>query len=295
MTGDRLDAAVDRYLQAAAMNVAPPLVSSDPLVDGATPTEQLLRVLGLAANTGDPTDMAESADGHAVREAWTSEAAGAFAGQDAGAASQLGTVMSIAGMVGGTVAGILAPVAQIPGQLSQGAQQAVQAATALFGASTPDGPGVDTTVESESTDSVDATDAGDPDAALGNSGFSDGAAASDATIPTAVLGPAPVPSAATYPSASPAIPPSQAAVSSPPPITSPAMTGVPMVPPTGPANTGAESKADTKRITAPAVRNGAPVQGRITTPASGPVVTTRIDGKPVAARRIRADAAPEEP
>jgi hypothetical protein len=34
------------------------------------------------------------------------------------------------------------------------------------------------------------------------------------------------------------------------------------------------------------VKNGAPVQGRITTPPPTPEVIKRVDGKPVATRRI---------
>jgi len=34
------------------------------------------------------------------------------------------------------------------------------------------------------------------------------------------------------------------------------------------------------------VKNGAPVQGRITTPPPGPEVAKRVEGKPIASRRI---------
>lgn len=62
-----------------------------------------------------------------------------------------------------------------------------------------------------------------------------------------------------------------------------------MVPPGGmhgAGGTGSEAKPDTKRIVAPTVKNGAPVQGRITTPPPTPAVIKRVDGKPVATRRI---------
>ena len=47
-----------------------------------------------------------------------------------------------------------------------------------------------------------------------------------------------------------------------------------------------DSKADTKRVSVPPVRNGAPVQGRLIPGASLPPVTRKLQGKPVATRRI---------
>ena len=67
------------------------------------------------------------------------------------------------------------------------------------------------------------------------------------------------------------------------------MGAMPMVPPGamhGAGGTGSDAKTDTKRVVAPAVKNGAPVQGRITTPPPTPEVTKRGEGKPVASRRI---------
>ena len=49
---------------------------------------------------------------------------------------------------------------------------------------------------------------------------------------------------------------------------------------------GKDEKPDTKRVVAPTVKNGAPVQGRITTPPPGPEVVKRVEGKPVASRRV---------
>ena len=301
MNGDRLNAAVDRYLQAAALNAAPPPVASDALVDGGTPIEQLLRVLGLAANTGDPEDAAASAEGHGQREAWTAEAAGTFAGQDDGAAQQLGDVAGAGGMIAGLVGGLLAPLTQIPQQFSQGAQQAVQAATSLLGQhdsldeypiEDPATGAADDTVwdTAEFDDVTGSGDAGWPSAGSGGGATQGGGG----TVPAAVLGPAPIPSPATHPSAAPALPSPQVGAGTPAPSVSPGMAGMPMVPPTGLAGAAAaDPKADTKRLAVPAVPHGAPVQGRIT-PASGAGVTTRIEGKPVAARRVRADEAPTD-
>ena len=88
MTGDQLNANVDQYLQAAAMNTPPPPIISDPLVTGSTPVEQLLRVLGLAANLGDARDNADSTAEHAKRDAKTTRRP-KFAAQDEQAAQEL--------------------------------------------------------------------------------------------------------------------------------------------------------------------------------------------------------------
>lgn len=298
VNGDRLQAAVDRYLQAAALNVAPPPVSSDPLVNGGTPIEQLLRVLGLAANTDDSEDTTASVEAHGQRETWTTQAAAAFAGQDVGAASQLGEVAGIGTMIAGVAGGLLAPLAQIPQQFAQGAQQAVQAATGL---AARNDPGDLTPIEDPMSDSAadsawDASDFGDSVDPGSPGAFSagDGAPSGGGTVPAAVLGPAPTPSPATHPSAAPTLLSAQVSPATPGQPAPPGMTGMPMIPPTGLTGTAAsEQKGDTKRLAVPAVRNGAPVQGRIA-PASGPAVTTRIEGKPVAARRLRAGEDPTE-
>ena len=49
---------------------------------------------------------------------------------------------------------------------------------------------------------------------------------------------------------------------------------------------GKDDKADTKRISVPTVKNGAPVQGRITTPPPALVVTKSTDDRKVATRRV---------
>lgn len=67
------------------------------------------------------------------------------------------------------------------------------------------------------------------------------------------------------------------------------MGAMPMMPPGAMHGAGGGSKdekPDTKRIVAPSVKNGAPVQGRITTPPPVPEVVKRVEGKPVASRRI---------
>lgn len=161
MSGGRLSANVEQYRQAAAMNTPPPQIPSDSLVSGATPTEQLLRILGLAANLGDEQDNATSAEQHAERDARAREAAEKFAAQDEEAAAELGSIdgepyaggagtaalqdqgatmaqqlpqlaSGFAGALAGAVGGALQPLTQLPQQAAQGMQQALQSGMGLF-------------------------------------------------------------------------------------------------------------------------------------------------------------------
>lgn len=336
MTDGRLNANVDQYLQAAAMNTPPPQIVSDPLVTGTTPIEQLLRVLGLAANLSDEQDNAESAAEHAARDAKLTEAAEKFAIQDAEAAQELnlvaGTadpmaaqaqtpapnqeaalaqqmpqaVSSIAGALSGAIGGMLQPLAQIPQQLAQGAQQAMQTGAGLLQQAT--GPVEDAGLASTPWDEFlstpedfgAATDAGDlgADAAAddvpglfgdvpGAGGL--GGGLMGGTAPTSLLGPPPVPSAGTAPSSSPAVPIIPSGPTPAPHVGAAGMAGMPMVPPgaVGAAASGEKDpKADTRRVAVPPVRNGAPVQGRLTPPPTLPPVTKKVDGAPVVTRRV---------
>jgi hypothetical protein len=49
---------------------------------------------------------------------------------------------------------------------------------------------------------------------------------------------------------------------------------------------GNDAGPDAKRVVPPSVKSGGPVQGRITTPPITPEVVKRVQGKPVAGRRI---------
>ncbi len=336
MTDGQLNANVDQYLQAAAMNTPPPRIVSDPLVTGVTPIEQLLRVLGLAANLGDPQDNAESAEEHARRDAKATEAAEKFAAQDEAAAQELNSVAeqadsvvqqpqadpvvqqpkadqaaamvqqlpqaasSIAGAVSGALGGALQPLAQIPQQIAQGAQQAIQAGMGFLQQAAA--PAEDASLTSVPVDEFGSTPevfGGDAGADFGGPGggetLSGGGGAGlgggfiGPTAPTSLLGPPPVPSASTAPSSSPI---ARIAPPSPPPVAPPGstgMAGMPMVPPgamAGAHNADKDAKTDTRRVSVPPVRNGAPVQGRLTTPPALPPVTKKVDGPPVVTRRV---------
>ena len=349
MTGGQLNANVDQYLQAATMNTPPPQIVSDPLVTGVTPIEQLLRVLGLAANLGDPQDNAESTEEHAKRDAKATEAAEKFAAQDEEAAQEFNSVAeqadpvatqaqgqaqaptadqtaamvqqlpqaasSIAGAVSGALAGALQPLAQIPQQVAQGAQQAMQAGMGLFqqaAAPVEDASLASIPVDEFASTPEDLGGLGDAGAGFGGQGGGGdiggglssglGGGFMGATAPTSLLGPPPVPSASTAPSSSPI---AQITPHGAPPVAAPGstgMAGMPMVPPgamAGANNSDKDAKSDTRRVSVPPVRNGAPVQGRLTTPPALPPVTKKADGAPVVTRRVvvpssKADATGED-
>lgn len=337
MSGGQLNANVDQYLQANAMNIPPPRIESDPLVTGTTPIEQLLRVLGLAANLGDPQDNATATEQHAERDAKTREAAEKFTAQDEEAASELKSIdgepytadaaavapdqaaamaqqlpqmaSGIAGALAGALGGALQPLAQLPQQAAQGMQQAMQTGLGLFqqagltaapieDAALTDAPLPEdfgaASGDLEGLASGAGGGGGDIGAgALGGSGG--GLGAPSGTAPMSYLGPPPVPSASTAPSSAPLSPIVPSAGGSSGSAGTPGMAGMPMVPPAalgGAANTDKDPKAVTKRVSVPPVRNGAPVQGRLTLPPTAPPTATKIEAKPVVTRRI---AAPDVP
>lgn len=330
MSGGRLSANVEQYHQAAAMNTPPPQISSDSLVSGVTPTEQLLRILGLAANLGDERDNATSAEQHAERDARTREAAETFAAQDEEAATELGSIdgepyeggagpaalqdqgaamaqqlpqlaSGFAGALAGAVGGALQPLAQLPQQALQTGMGLLQQAgagtdgSALSEDFAPEAPlAEDFDAGSAELGGLGTGDDGD-DIGTGGLGAGNGGALGSlaGTAPTAYLGPPPVPSAGTTPSAAPVSPPPPATAAPATAHGTAGMAGMPMVPPgamTGPSAADRDVKPDTKRVSVPPVRNGAPVQGRLTVPPAAPPVVRKIEGTPVVTRRIVAQA-----
>jgi len=301
MSGDQLNADAEQYLQAAGLNVTPPPITSDPLVTGGVPIEQLLRILGMAANAGDPQDNAEGLQQHAERDAIVSEAATQFPAQDENAGSELSALSSegpeaaqlaqqvpqmasgIAGALAGALGGALQPLAQMPQQLAQGAQQAMQTGMGVIQQAAGTADQLDTTDISDAPadDFEPDLEAFDDSAGGGEDGGIGG------TAPTAMLGPPPIPSASTFPSAAPFTPTAGSGPGQPPSTPSAGVSGMPMVPPGAmrSGNSSNDVKPDLKRVSVPPVKNGAPVQGRIAVPQPPPV-TKHVDGKAVAAKRI---------
>lgn len=297
-----LSADVAIYGQAAGADSGPPAITSDPLVEGGTPIEQLLRALGLAANSGDPLDDSAGLDDYAERDAAMTGAAEGFATQDGAAGSEMSQLpqlaAGIAGALAGALTGALAPLMQVPAQFAQGAGQALQAGTALMSQyrgedpTTPeDDPGYLLSDE-PAGDGVAPDDLGPADDLSALSGTGSGGA----TTPMALRGAAPIPSAATAPASAAPLSIRTESVAPAPPTGTPGMAGMPMIPP-GALSAAANNTAvppETKRVAAPAVRNGAPVQGRITGLPAGPPAPRTLEGRPVEARRIVVPVAPDE-
>ncbi|MCV6974448.1 hypothetical protein H7J11_08105 [Mycobacterium bourgelatii] len=280
------------------------MITSDELATGTSPISQLLRALGAAANAGDPADNEDAELGHDERAAKTADALAKFPANEEDAATQLAGIgdsgqaaqmlqqmpqmaSGIAGAIAGALGGVLQPLSQIPQQLAQAGQQAMQMGMGMLehGA----GSGAESIGPDEGEDEF--TSGGGEFGGRGGTGGGDGGsgAGPSFTTPTAMLGPPPTPSAGTVPASSHAGTP----VAPSTPETAPAARGgmgaMPMMPPGamhGASGTGNEAKPETKRIVAPSVKNGAPVQGRITTPPPAPAVIKHVDGKPVATRRI---------
>ena len=311
-TPDRLNADVERYLHAAARDSAPSPIAADPLSGGASPIEQLVRVLGMAANAGDPADNERSAEDYARRETMTREAAEWFAAQDADAAAEMTAIgeqdpatsaaqqlpqmaAGAAAAVSAALGGALQALGQIPQQFAQVAQQAAQlfGRDATFAGAATSDEMIDTGLE----DPLPVGDLGDGEDVLGAPDFGPagfGAVPGSAPAwgfgqpaPAVPLGPPPAPSAATAPAAAPAGP-AGAPASGQTHSAGVPVSGVPMIPPGAPVGAaGADRDATTatRRVAVPAVRNGAAVQGRIGVERAEPGAVTRIETTPVTTRR----------
>lgn len=279
----------------------PPMITPDQLATGTSSISQLLRALGAAANAGDPGDYGEALAGHDEREAKTSDALAKFPANEEQAAAQLAGVggsgdmsqmlqqmpqmaSGIAGGIAGALGGVLQPLSQIPQQLAQAGQQAMQAGMGMM----QQGAGAAHEAPEELVGAEGDLGGGGGDFSAAGGGGSGGGGI-EGTTPTAMLGPPPTPSAGTVPASSQAVTSMPATAPEAAPAQRGAMGAMPMMPPGGTHGAGGasgETKPDTKRIVGPTVKNGAPVQGRITAPPPLPPVTKHVDGKPVATRRI---------
>ena len=309
MSDGIFNADLDQYLRAAGIDGPPPAITSDPLIAGLTPTEQLLRMLGLAANADDPADIADSVAQQTERDGAATESARAFAAEDERAGADLNStaaqipalIAGIAGAVAGALGGVLQPLGQLPQALGQLPQSVAQISGSGMGGdgerAEPDLAFDDAFDEFGDTGRFGDTwtgDGGDGGAsAAGGVGAGGGPGGVPGTAATGVLGPPPVPSAGTAPASAPALrisPPGVGVAGSP---AAAGMAGLPLIPPGAmqPAAAGdKDAKTETKRVAVPTVRNGAPVQGRLVPPPAAPTVVTRVEGKPVATKRVVAPA-----
>ena len=307
----KLVAIIENYARAHGLNLPPHQIVSDMVASGPSGVEQLLSLLGVSVNSGDPADNLQAQTGQSRREAGLGAAMTQFPATEQNSAAQLAGVggkdpmseftqlMQGATGIGqgltSSLTGILQPFTQIAQQIPQQGMQAMQA---VMGAAKGAGGGA-------------AAAGAIPEELLGAGGGLAGGAAAElggaaggagaglaSTIPASQLGPPPTPSAGTVPASSTTTPP----VPAPPPDAAAGprggMGGMPMMPPGamgGAGGSGGDSKTDTKRVVPPSVKNGAPVQGRIVAPPTAAEVVKRVAGKPVASRRILApDQKPED-
>jgi hypothetical protein len=280
----------------------PPLITPDQLAAGRSAISQLLRVLGIAANGGDPADNLAALTEHDEREAKTADALAKFPANEEQSSARLAGVgnqsemtqmlqqlpqmaAGIAGGIAGAMGGALQPLSQIPQQLAQAGQQAMQMGMGALqhgvGGAAAEGEAIP----------GELLEAGGGGGEFGGGGGGAGGGLGvglGATTPTAMLGPIPNPSPGTVPASSHTTSPAPSSAPEPTTAARGGMGAVPMMPPGAMhgSGSGSDAKADTKRVVVPSVKNGSPVQGRITTPPPSPEVIKRVDGKPVATRRI---------
>jgi hypothetical protein len=293
-----LVAIIDDYARTHGLNLPPHQIVSDVLAQGPSGIEQILFLLGMAANAGDPVDNTAAQVGQAEREARLTDAEMKFPANEEESARHLdalgaedpmsqmsGMAQSASGLLQGlpqAFSGVLQPFSQLGQQLPQAAQQALQTGMGAL----QQGAGGALTAGEEVPDAL--LDGGLGAAGLAGAGGA-GAAGLAGTMPASELGPPPTHAASTVPASSPigvpTTPPGSASAAGP----RGGMAGMPMMPPgamAGAGGTGNDAKADTKRVVPPSVKNGAPVQGRISTPPPTATVTKHVQGKPVATRRI---------
>ncbi|SPM36387.1 hypothetical protein BN973_03554 [Mycobacterium rhizamassiliense] len=268
----------------------PPGITPDQLATGQSLMSQLLRIFGLAANTGDPADMTAAEGGYAQRDAKTGDALTKFPANEAESAQKAAQpdqmaqmVQQIPQMLSGMLGGLSGAMSGLMQPLSQLPQQAMQAMQAGMGAMQHGAGGA-------AAGAIPAELAGSTKGAGGLGGGGGGLGGGlGATTPTAMLGPLPAPSAGTEPAAAHGAAGGTPSAATPSAGPRGGMGGMPMMPPGGMhggAGSNKDDKPGTKRIVAPTVKNGAPVQGRITKPPPSPEVVKRVEGKPIASRRI---------
>ena len=278
----------------------PPGIPPDQLAAGRSYISQLLKILGIASNSGDPGDMTAAQAGYDERGQKTGDALTKFPANEADSSAKMAGVGSqnemsqmlqqipqlasgLAGGLSGALGGLLQPLGQVSQQVAQIGQQAMQAGMGGLQHGAGAAAGAAEAIPAELAGATSgAGEAGGGGGGVGGGGLG-------ATTPTAMLGPLPAPSAGTEPASAHTTSQPPSTTSTTPAVQRGAMGAMPMMPPGamhGAAGTGRDAKPDTKRVVAPAVKNGAPVQGRITTPPPMPEVTKLSEGKPIASRRI---------
>jgi hypothetical protein len=299
----KLVAIIEQYAQTHGLNLPPHQIVSDMVASGPSGVEQLLALLGVSVNAGDPLDNSLAQGGYTGREARLNSATTQFPATEQNSAAQMAGVggkdpmaeftqlmqgaTSIGQGLTSSLTGLMQPLTQIAGQIPQQGMQVMQGVMGVAGK----GAGGGAAAAGAIPGGIAGAAGGAAGEAAGLAGAAGGAGAGLGTAPAAQLGPPPTPSAGTVPASSATSPPVPAAPPDSAGVARGGMAGMPLVPPgamAGAGGSGSDSKPDTKRVVAPSVKNGAPVQGRIVAPPSAPEVVKRVAGKPVAARRILA-------
>ena len=197
MDPQQLQIVLSQLAHAYGMPPPPPL-TPDQIASGSSLMSQLLATLGLAGNSGDPSDMAAAQAQYAQRGEKTGDAMTKFPANEEESSKQLEQLMGTAGQipqqlmqaVGGLFGGFSQAINQA---MQQGSQIGSQMASTVGKA----GQGAGLAAEVPADALGDALGAGG--AALGAGGA--GAGLAGATTPAGNLGPPPTPSAGTYPAA----------------------------------------------------------------------------------------------
>lgn len=294
----KLVAIIEDYARTHGLNLPPHQIVSDMVASGPSGVEQLLALLGVSINAGDPLDNTQAQGGYTAREAGLNGAMTQFPANEENSAAQmaggkdpmseLSSLSQAATGIGQAVTGAFQPFAQLGQQIPQQGMQAMQAAMGAFQHGAGSGAAAAGAIPGELAGAGGGL--GGAGAELAGAGGAAGGGMAG-TTPAAQLGPPPTPSASTVPASSATSPPVPAAPTDSAGGARGGMGGMPMVPPGamgGAGGSGSDSKADTKRVVAPSVKNGAPVQGRVVAPPTRPEVVKKLAGKPVAARRILA-------
>jgi hypothetical protein len=300
----KLVAIIEDYARTHGLNLPPHEIVSDMVASGPSGVEQLLALLGVTINAGDPSDNSLAQGGYTKREAGLNAAMTQFPASEQNSAAQMAGLGSgkdpmsefsqlmqgatgIGQSLASSMTGVMQPFTQMAQQIPQQGMQAMQA---VMGAASK-GAGSGAAAAGALPGELAGAGGGLGGGAAELAGAAGGAGGLAGTTPAAQLGPPPTPSASTVPASSA----TSAPVPAPPPDsaggTRGGMAGMPMVPPgamAGAGGSGNDSKPDTKRVVEPSVKNGSPVQGRIVAPPPTPEVVKRVAGKPVAARRILA-------
>ncbi|MFZ0903875.1 MAG: hypothetical protein WAN71_08380, partial [Mycobacterium sp.] len=140
----KLVAIIEDYARTHGLNLPPLQIVSDMVASGPSGVEQLLTMLGVTINAGDPLDNSLAQGGYTKRDAGLNGAMTQFpaneensAAQMAGAGSkdpmsELSSLSQAATGIGQAVTGAFQPFAQLGQQIPQQGMQAMQAAMGAF-------------------------------------------------------------------------------------------------------------------------------------------------------------------